>query len=353
MSARALALATALFFQHAAFAQEDIPDPRDAQIEELKRRIEESIPERDAQIEELKRRVEALERERAAMAPANTVEPEEAARALERTLSREGALVLPKGAYDLEPRLDYTHGGSRGLDIVTINGTPQVVREDLKQDRVEASGAVRRGLGHGLQGEIRVPYALVREDRSVVNALPSTVHDHGVGDVELTLTGQLTRASADKPVALASLLWRLPTGRFRVSQPSPGHGFYTVQPALTVVKRDDPVVFLATVSYAWTPARSHEGSDINPGDALGLRLMTLLAASPQTSLRTGIDLSRAGRTRLNGVALPGSDTSLASLLFGFSTLISRRTLLDVQFSAGLTPDAPHYALSAALPIRFR
>jgi hypothetical protein len=80
--------------------------------------------------------------------------------------------------------------------------------------------------------------------------------------------------------------------------------------------------------------------------------MTLLAASPQTSLRTGVDLSRAGRTRVNGMTLPGSDTSIASLQFGLSTLISRRTLLDVQFSAGLTPDAPHYALSAALPIRF-
>jgi hypothetical protein len=140
---------------------------------------------------------------------------------------------------------------------------------------------------------------------------------------------------------------------FRIGQPSPGRGFYTVQPALTVVKRDDPVVFVATASYAWMPSRGHEGSDIDPGDALGLKLMTLLAASPQTSLRSGIEVSRAGRTRINGAALPGSDTSIATLLFGFSTLVSRRTLLDVQFSAGLTPDAPHYALSAALPIRFR
>ena len=335
MSVRALALGVALVLQQPAFAQQDAPDPRDAQIDELKRRVE------------------ALERERAATAaPANTVEPEEAARALERTLSREGALVLPKGSYEIEPRLEYTHGGTRGLDIVTINGIAQVVREDVKQDRLEVSAGLRRGLGFGLQGEIRVPYDLVREDRAFINQASNTVHDHGAGDVELTLTGQVTRASADKAVMLASVLWRLPTGRFRVSQPSPGRGFSTVQPALTVVKRDDPVVFLATVSYAWVPVRAHEGSNIDPGDAVGLRLMTLLAASPQTSLRTGVDLSRAGHTRVNGMTLPGSDTSIASLQFGLSTLISRRTLLDVQFSAGLTPDAPHYALSAALPIRF-
>jgi len=35
-----------------------------------------------------------------------------------------------------------------------------------------------------------------------------------------------------------------------------------------------------------------------------------------------------------------------------STLVSVRTLLDVQFSAGLTPDSPRYAITAALPVRF-
>ena len=108
--------------------------------------------------------------------------------------------------------------------------------------------------------------------------------------------------------------------RFRASQPSPGRGFSNVQPALTVVKRDDPVVFLATVSYAWVPTRGHEGSNIDPGDAIGLRLMTLLAASPQTSLRTGVDLSRADLSganlrgaNLSGANLGGADLSKANL----------------------------------------
>src|ERR1043166_4410389 len=129
MSVRALALGVALVLQQPAFAQQDAPDPRDAQIDELKRRVE------------------ALERERAATAaPANTVEPEEAARALERTLSREGALVLPKGSYEIEPRLEYTHGGTRGLDIATLNGIAPGVREDVKKDRL-GGRADRKGGG--------------------------------------------------------------------------------------------------------------------------------------------------------------------------------------------------------------
>jgi len=40
MSVRALALGVALVLQQPAFAQQDAPDPRDAQIDELKRRVE-------------------------------------------------------------------------------------------------------------------------------------------------------------------------------------------------------------------------------------------------------------------------------------------------------------------------
>jgi len=330
----AAALALALAGHSAANAQQNPPDARDAQILDLQRRLE------------------ALERERAATAAVDATAPEEAARALERTLSREGALVLPNGSYELEPRFDYTHRGSRGLDIVNVNGTLQVAKVDAKQDRFEASLGLRSGLGQRWQAEFRAPYVVVRDDRSLGDQVANTVHDHGLGDAELAVTRQLTQGSADKAVALASLLVRFPTGRFALSQASPGRGFYTFQPALTLVKRDDPVVFLASVSYAWTPPRRHEGHDIDPGDAVGMKLAALLAASPQTSLRAGFELSRAGRTSIDGTHTPGSDLSVASLQLGMSTLVSVRTLLDVQFSAGLTPDSPRYAITAALPVRF-
>src|SRR5918912_1476732 len=91
---------------------------------------------RDAQIQELQKRIESLERrlgqqaqppaqpptpppppqpaapqrpptpaQKQAATPATGPAEEETARALERTLVREGGLVLPRGLYELEPRL--------------------------------------------------------------------------------------------------------------------------------------------------------------------------------------------------------------------------------------------------------
>lgn len=367
MSGRLVAALALALAGQAANAQQQAPDSRDALIEDLQRRIEALERERaatapsgapapdprDALIEGLQQRIDALERQRAATAPTDVPAPEESVRALERTLSREGALVLRKGSYEIEPRLEYTQRGSRGLDIFDIGGTAQIARQDLRQERLDTSLALRAGIRPRLQAEMRVPYVLVREDRAIGEQLPTTSRAHGAGDVELVLTRQLSEGGADRLAALVSLLARLPTGEFRLSQPSPGRGFYTLQPQLTIAKREDPVVLLASLSYAWTPPRRHEGHDINPGNALGLKMSALLAASPKTSLRAGFELSRASRTSVDGLRIPGSDTSTASLQVGLATLLSARALLDVQFSAGLTPDSPQYAVSAAVPFRFQ
>jgi len=39
------------------------------------------------------------------------------------------------------------------------------------------------------------------------------------------------------------------------------------------------------------------------------------------------------------------------LQLGPSMLLSRRTLLDIQLGIGLTPDAPDFRLSVALPVQ--
>jgi hypothetical protein len=147
--------------------------------------------------------------------------------------------------------------------------------------------------------------------------------------------------------------WRLPTGNFRLGEPSAGGGFHALQGALTLVKRQDPLVFFGTASYTSVLERRHSGADIDPGDSVGLKLGTILAASPRTSIRGGFELNRSGRTKINDVSRPGSDTAVATLQFGLATLLTRGTLLDIQLNIGVTPDAPDFALIVALPIRFQ
>jgi len=64
---------------------------------------------------------------------------------------------------------------------------------------------------------------------------------------------------------------------------SPGSGFHQLQAGLTVVTREDPLVFFVAPSYSWVFEREKNGTNVDPGDTIGLKVGTLLAASPETS----------------------------------------------------------------------
>jgi hypothetical protein len=279
---------------------------------------------------------------------------EEGERALERALTRESVLVLPAGAYELEPGFEYTYRASDALAIVNQSGaTAQVARQDVKEDRLETRLTLRAGLPHASHVEIRVPYVFLRNDRSTGDQSGQTVHETGVGDLQLGFTKQLAEERPERPGLLASVNWKIPTGDFRLGEPSAGSGFHALQGALTLVKRQDPLVFFGTASYTSVRERRHGGAGIDPGDSIGLKLGTMLAASPRTSLRGGFEVNRSGRTKIDGNAIPGSDTALATLQFGLATLLSRRSLLDLQLNIGVTPEAPNFALIVSVPFRFQ
>jgi len=279
--------------------------------------------------------------------------PEEGERALERALTRQSVFVLPAGAYEVEPGAEYTYRGSDALDIVNTSGVVQVARRDIKQDRLETRLILRVGLPHDSHVEIRAPYVFVRDDRSTADRLGETVHESGFGDLQLGFTKQLMDERPARPGVLASVNWRAPTGDFRPGEPSPGGGFHILQGVLTLVKRQDPLVFFGTASYSAVRERNHGGTAIDPGNPVGLKLGTILAASPRTAIRGGFELSRGGRTKIDGVQIPGSDAAVATLQFGLAALLSRRSLLDIELRVGITPDAPDFALAVSVPFRFQ
>jgi hypothetical protein len=278
---------------------------------------------------------------------------EEGEPALERALVRQNVFVLPKGVYELEPAIEYTYRGTDALDIVNVSGMPQVARQDVKQDRLETRFTFRAGLPRSSHVEIRIPYVVLRTDRSTADQFGQTTHETGFGDLQIALTKQLAQERPARPGLLGVVTWRAPTGEFRLGEPSEGSGFHLLQGALTLVKRQDPLVFFGTASYTWVLERRHGDFEVDPGDAVGLKLGTILAASPQSSLRVGFDANRSGRTKFNGVERPGSDAVVATLQFGLATLLSRRALLDIQLSVGVTSDSPDFALLVSVPFRFQ
>jgi hypothetical protein len=277
---------------------------------------------------------------------------DEGERALERALTRESVLVLPAHTYELEPGFEYTYRSSEPLEIVDSSGGRHVVRQDVNADRFETRLTLRAGLLHGSHLELRVPYVLLRNEQSTGDP-GQTDHQAGAGDVQLGFTKQLAEERPGRPGALASLTWRAPTGEFRFGEPSRGAGFHALQGALTLVKREDPLVFFGTASYTAVRKRRIDDAEIEPGNSVGVKLGTMLAASPRTSIRGAFELSRSGRTEVDGAAIRGSDAAVATLQLGLATLLSRRTLLDIQVAIGVTRAAPDFSVTASLPIRFQ
>lgn len=324
--------------------------------------------ERDELIDNLHRRIDALERRLSETPPAPppaqsakppvkppteaSAEKDESARALERTLVREGGLVLPAGAFEVEPRLEYTYRGTDALAIVTEAGLAQITAEDVKRNELEASLGFRVGLPALWQVELRLPFVWLHENRASGGTQSTSERVSGAGDVELGVAKQLLTERRGWPSVLASINWKTGTGDNEVGRLSAGSGFHQLQGAFTAVKRQDPLVFFGTLSYTAVLERTQDGREVDPGDAVGFKSGALLAASPETSLRAGFELSRSSRTKIAGSGIPGSDATVAMLELGFASLLSARTLFDLQFAIGLTPDSPDFQLRLSLPVRF-
>ena len=298
-------------------------------VEELKR----GIAERDAVILELKQRIEALERRAAQpVRPAQRApEPddEELSRALERTLVQQGGLLLPSGAYELQPEASYAHWDRSRGPLRRLAGTAL---------------SARVGLPWKSQFQLRVPY---------VHVVSATGSRTALGDIDLSLAKQLVREAPGRPGLVASLGWTGRTGNdgFDGSAPT-GSGFNVLQAGLTAVKRSDPLMLYGGISYSAPLSRQVGGDDVAPGDTLGLRFGTILAASPETAVNLGLNLGFVRPAQVNGRTVTDSETVFGTLQFGVGTVLTRSVLLNVSGDFRVAGNAPNFRLTVSLPIRF-
>ena len=278
------------------------------------------LEERDATIRQLQERLRASEKPQ---------DDEETERALERALIQQGALVLRAGTYEFEPQLAYAYWDKR--------------RSGLRHTS-EAAIGLRAGLGWDSQFQVRVPYVHVRSDAG---------SDSALGDISLALSRQLVSERHGWPGVVAQVGWLARTGEdgFDGGVPT-GGGFNVLQAGFTAVKRRDPLVFYGGLSYAAALSREVGGVEVEPGDTLGARFGSILAASPESSVTVGLNLGFVRATRLDGERVPDSDTVISTLQIGFSNILTRRVLLTLSGDFRLSGDVPDFRLNASLPIRF-
>jgi hypothetical protein len=171
----------------------------------------------------------------------------------------------------------------------------------------------------------------------------------GLGDLSVGLAKTLLRENGGWwPDLVARVTWDTDTGNTTDNDVAIGGGFHELRGSLSAIKRQDPLAFVGGVSYETTL----EDDNVKPGDELGFNIGTVLAASPETSLRLALGQRFIDEARVDGERINGSDRVVGTATFGASVVLGRGVLLDVAADIGLTDDAPDYAARASLPIRF-
>jgi hypothetical protein len=306
-------------------------------------------------------------------------------------------VLTARGSYVLEPSLQFGYSSSNRVALVGYTIIPALliglidVRE-VKRNTLTGALTGRFGLTSRTEVEVRVPY-VVRSDATVSRELftgtaVERVFDtsgRAIGDVEMSLRQQLNDGGVDKPYYVAGVRIKTRTGRdpFEVvtdctrrcigenatgtglplDLPT-GSGFHGVQPSLTWLFPSDPAIFFGSISYLHTIKRSdvlrrvlngetEPLGEVKPGAVIGFNFGIGLALNEKASLSLGYDHSSMGRTKQNGVTVPGSvRTQLGTLLMGFSYRLSEQRTVNVTVGAGLTRDTPDVSLSVRVPFSF-
>lgn len=349
---------------------------QDTKQQELERKLEQ----RDRVITELLQRVEALERrvgvqpaanetpattEQAATPAATSgaaqsdgapgavvVDAAAAERALERSLTSEGALLLPSGIVEVEPSATYTRREDRTPTFVTSGGMVFPGETERNVNSLTGDLALRLGLPWDSQIELGLPYRWQSvETVTNVGFTPidsSTDTDAGLGDVRVGLAKTLFREGLWRPDLVGRLTWDTDTGNTGSNGVALGTGFNEVRASLSAIKRQDPIAFVGGLSYEY----AFEKDGIRPGATVGANFGGFIALSPETSVRFQLSGGYQGQTELSGSEIPGSDRTLGTFIIGGSTLLGPGTLLNLSAGIGLTDDADDFSITLSLPIRF-
>lgn len=348
----------------------------DTRVQELERKLEE----RDKVILELLDRVEALEQRTGVQrrpsdaagsaeqggdaatvkdperggsrAPgAVVVEEGDAERALERSLTREGALLLPAGVLEVEPAFVYSRLEDATPRLFSAGSDLFAGEVERNVDSFSASLALRLGLPWDSQLELGLPYR--RRVIESVTSIDSTTTDStrqsgdGFGDARLGWSKTLLREDLWLPDLTGRLTWDTDTGEADANGVALGGRFHELQGSLTAVKRQDPMVFVGALSYDHT----FEEGEVQPGAAITANIGSFIAVSPETSLQFSFTVAHQDEAERAGREIEGSDRLIGSFAVGGSTLLAPGTLLNLSVGIGLTDDADDFSLSLSVPVR--
>ena len=281
-----------------------------------------------------------------------TATEEEAERALERTLTATGALLLPYGRAEIEPSFSYVRRHVNVPVLATLNGVTVPVNQEVRSNEFQPSVFARVGLPFDAQFEASLPYNITEQEQ--VTNVGSTraarsATGSGTGDFTVGLAKTLLREKNWWPDLIGRVTWNTPTGQALDNGVALDGGFSQIVGQVVALKRQDPLAFVASASYQKT---LNQVRGFESGDQVGFTLGAFLATSPNTSLQMTLDQAFADDTKFKGNKIKDSDQVSSTLNLGVSSILARNVLLQLVGGVGLTPDAPDYSITVSLPISF-
>lgn len=280
------------------------------------------------------------------------IDPDAADRALERTLTEAGALLLAKGKAQVIPSIGFIRRESDNPLLVNIGDDLAIANLKTKRSEVSANLDFQVGLPWESQLELGIPYEFI--DQSTVLGLgaaggtSTSQNASGLGDFRIGLAKQLFLEKGAIPDVVLRVTYDTGSGKTDDSGVSLNGGFAQLRGGLSLLKRQDPLAFVAGLSYA----KNYETNGIEPGDEFSFSLSAVLAASPETSLQFGFQQTFSQDTKINGRVIPESGEPQGILSVGVSSIIAKGVLLNMSVGAGLNEAAPDYFFQVSLPIVF-
>ncbi len=381
-------------------AGQTIPAPAEGTAKSFDTRlqqVQQELRERDAVIRNLLERVGELERKLNGVSsfsvrppdPINTPllegstppadpaqdgyneEDRKARAALDRALIQRGGLLLPSGTVEVQTNASYYTASSDAISIEGFSILPVLVVGNIVSDRVRrevalSTFATRMGLPWNFQIDAQVPYGYEVVRTVTADNRETTERAHGLGDVQIGITRQITRDHKRLPDLLASAGFKTKTGEdpFNLgnNEIALGTGFYGIQGRIAAVKTSDPMIFFGSLGYTYNvpagkliPDPQNAGKKIlahfEPGDTASFQLGSILAVNPDTSLSVAWDQSFTRGTNLNGQRIPGSYLVGGTLRLGASYIYAPGKNIDLNFGIGLTRDVPNLQFTIGFPFR--
>jgi uncharacterized coiled-coil protein SlyX len=286
-------------------------------------------------------------------ASGDAAELEEESRALERALVVTGGLLLPRGAFEIQPTAEYAFARTRGLEIMpSASGAVALAVQDVRSQSVAFGATARMGLPLRSQFELSVPL-VYQHIKSNTGGVVRSTGATGLGDLQATLSKQILPDRGWRPGLIGSVSYKTPTASSKlVNLGASTLGFEGVGIGLTAVKRHDPLVFFGGYSHVAYQADRRSGVKIKPGDIDSVHLGGILAVSPDVSLRMQFLVEHSREFKQNGQRQAGLGFTAGIVSFGGSMSLSETTVLDIELGAGVTQGSPDFTAAVSLPIRF-